>query len=637
MPASRLSSALSIVDDGAAVAAPEDRSYAHRIFWIAGYARSSDGARRVSEHLGAGWRVCELDADPSCDAPPTVEWLAARLLERIVALQPRGPYRLAGWASGGLLAYEVATQLAGRDETVAFLGIADASLSTADAAARRGHAADVPAGERLVELVAESNATGGVAARSRDMRRAEWLRLFDGEADGGQANGSQANGGGARAIDPRELIADAATSDFAEIASRCRDAGMLPPGLRGLSDAQLVRWLDRWAALDHAFAHYEPFSLSMPVHWFELRSAGAAAALPDRADGWAARLEPGEIRVVDVPARHASAGGAAAALGRAIAHALQDERRAAAGGGEQNAHPPEASYSPHLPIQRGAPGRRPVVLIPGAGDNVATFLPFTIAVEPGWPMHGLQPRGLDGVLAPYASVDAAATAYLPVVERLAADARAPVHLIGHSFGGWVAMEIACRLQAIGRPPASLTIVDTEAPASAGRLGRQYTFASVVWNLARALEQATGRPLGIEREALFRADRRGQWAMLHRGMVDARIIRSGAGLHDVRGIVRTYGTALRTAYRPADVYAGCATLVLAADGDDAERGFVPDDVLSGWRRFAPRMAMWRCPGNHYTMIRPPHVERFAQWWQQAVRGDGDPAAAAAGAALGLASN
>ncbi|WP_232443892.1 alpha/beta fold hydrolase [Burkholderia ubonensis] len=604
MSASRLSSALSIVDDGVAVAAPEDRSYAHRIFWIAGYARSSDGARRVSEHLGAGWRVCELDADPSCDAPSTVEWLAARLLERIVALQPRGPYRLAGWASGGLLAYEVATQLAGRDETVAFLGIADASLSTADAAARRGHAADVPAGERLVELVAESNATGGVAARSRDMWRAEWLRLFDGEADGGQANGSQANGGGARAIDPRELIADAATSDFAEIASRCRDAGLLPPGLRGLSDAQLLRWLDRWAALDHAFAHYEPFSLSMPVHWFELRSAGAAAA---------------------------------AALGRAIAHALQDERRAAAGGGEQNAHPPEAGYSPHLPIQRGAPGRRPVVLIPGAGDNVATFLPFTIAAEPGWPMHGLQPRGLDGVLAPYASVDAAATAYLPVVERLAADARAPVHLIGHSFGGWVAMEIACRLQAIGRPPASLTIVDTEAPASAGRLGRQYTFASVVWNLVRALEQATGRPLGIERDALFCADRRGQWAMLHRGMVDARIIRSGAGLHDVQGIVRTYGTALRTAYRPADVYAGCATLVLAADGDDAERGFVPDDVLSGWRRFAPRMAMWRCPGNHYTMIRPPHVERFAQWWQQAVRGDGDPAAAAAGAALGLASN
>ncbi|WP_244136518.1 alpha/beta fold hydrolase [Burkholderia sp. BCC0405] len=608
MSASRLSSGLSIVDDGAAVAAPEDRSYAHGVFWIAGYARLSDGARHVSEHLGAGWRVCELDADPagnpSLDMPPTVEWLATRLLERIVALQPRGPYRLAGWASGGLLAYEVATQLTGRDETVEFLGIADASLAAAAAAARPGQAADAAPGVRLVELVA----SGCGAAHARDLRRAEWLRLFDGEA------GAAA---GARAIDPRDLFEDAATSDFAGIASRCRDAGLLPAGLRGLSDAQLQRWLDRWAALDHAFAHYEPFSLPLPVHWFELRNAGAdAATLPDRADGWAARLEPGMCRVVDVPARHVAAGGVAPALGRAIAHALQCER---------HAQPLQTSYLPHLPIQRGTPGYPPVVLIPGAGDNVATFLPFAIAVERGWPMHGLQPRGLDGVLAPHASVAAAAAAYLPVVERLAADAREPVHLIGHSFGGWVAMEIACRLQAGGRPPASLTIVDTEAPASAGRLGRQYTFASVVWNLVHALEQATGRSLGIERDALFRADRRGQWAMLHRGMVDARIIRGGSGPRDVQGIVRTYGTALRTAYRPAGVYAGRATLVLAADCDDPARSFAPDDVLSGWRRFAPRMALWRCPGNHYTMIRPPYVERFAQWWQQAVRGGATGAA------------
>ncbi|WP_175873542.1 alpha/beta fold hydrolase [Burkholderia sp. BCC0397] len=624
MSASCWSSGGSIADDGAAAAAaaPEDRSSAHGVFLIAGYARLSDGARHVSEHLGAGWRLCELDADPAEETAPTVEWLATRLLERIVALQPRGPYRLAGWASGGLLAYEVATQLAGRDETVEFLGIADASLAAH--AARPGQAADVPPGVRLVELVA----SGGVATGARDLRRVEWLQLFDGEA-----------GGGARAVDPRDLFEGAATLDLAAIASRCRDAGLLPSALRGLNDVQLQRWLDRWAALDHAFAHYEPFSLPLPVHWFELRSAGAdAATLPARADGWAARLEPGVCRVVDVPARYPAAGGVAPALGRAIAHALQDARAAAAeGGGERTSHAPQTSHLPHLPIQRGTPGYAPVVLIPGAGDNVATFLPFTIAVERGWPMHGLQPRGLDGVLAPHVNVAATAAAYLPVVERLAADAREPVHLIGHSFGGWVALEIACRLQALGRSPASLTIVDTEAPASAGRLGRQYTFASVVWNLVHALEQATGRPLGIERDALFRADRRGQWAMLHRGMVDARIIRGGSGPRDVQGIVRTYGTALRTAYRPADVYAGRATLVLAADCDDPARSLAPDDVLSGWRRFAPRMALWRCPGNHYTMIRPPSVEHFAQWWQQTVRGEIAEAEAAAGPAHDLASN
>ncbi|EGH09032.1 non-ribosomal peptide synthetase SyfB, partial [Pseudomonas amygdali pv. morsprunorum str. M302280] len=52
----------------------------------------------------------------------TLECLAARLVERIRQVQPRGPYRLAGWSFGGVLAYEVATQLLGMDEAVTFLG-----------------------------------------------------------------------------------------------------------------------------------------------------------------------------------------------------------------------------------------------------------------------------------------------------------------------------------------------------------------------------------------------------------------------------------------------------------------------------------------------------------------------------------
>ncbi|MEX5585754.1 thioesterase domain-containing protein, partial [Pseudomonas lurida] len=36
-----------------------------------------------------------------------------------------GPYRVAGWSFGGVLAYEVAMQLLGLDESVAFLGLID--------------------------------------------------------------------------------------------------------------------------------------------------------------------------------------------------------------------------------------------------------------------------------------------------------------------------------------------------------------------------------------------------------------------------------------------------------------------------------------------------------------------------------
>lgn len=57
----------------------------------------------------------------------SLEELAAAHIEEIVALEPHGPYRLAGWSFGGALAFEVARQLRTRGERVGFLGLIDAN------------------------------------------------------------------------------------------------------------------------------------------------------------------------------------------------------------------------------------------------------------------------------------------------------------------------------------------------------------------------------------------------------------------------------------------------------------------------------------------------------------------------------
>jgi thioesterase domain-containing protein len=59
----------------------------------------------------------------------SIERLAAHHIETMRRLQPRGPYRLIGHALGGLVAYEIATQLIGEDEQVEFLGIIDTHRS----------------------------------------------------------------------------------------------------------------------------------------------------------------------------------------------------------------------------------------------------------------------------------------------------------------------------------------------------------------------------------------------------------------------------------------------------------------------------------------------------------------------------
>ncbi|MCW6009345.1 KR domain-containing protein, partial [Micromonospora sp. CPCC 205371] len=57
-----------------------------------------------------------------------VEERAARYLELLAAAQPVGPYRLGGWSFGGVLAFEMARQLAAAGERVELLGLIDAGL-----------------------------------------------------------------------------------------------------------------------------------------------------------------------------------------------------------------------------------------------------------------------------------------------------------------------------------------------------------------------------------------------------------------------------------------------------------------------------------------------------------------------------
>jgi thioesterase domain-containing protein len=80
--------------------------------------------------------AARLDADqpvyglrsPEADgavATLTVEELATKYIRDIRAVQPHGPYHLAGASFGGLVAYEMTTQLAARGEKVALLALFD--------------------------------------------------------------------------------------------------------------------------------------------------------------------------------------------------------------------------------------------------------------------------------------------------------------------------------------------------------------------------------------------------------------------------------------------------------------------------------------------------------------------------------
>jgi thioesterase domain-containing protein len=63
---------------------------------------------------------------------PSVEEMAACNLEALCSAQPKGPYFLGGWSAGGLVAYEMARQLAGRGQEVALLALFDTAVPDPD-------------------------------------------------------------------------------------------------------------------------------------------------------------------------------------------------------------------------------------------------------------------------------------------------------------------------------------------------------------------------------------------------------------------------------------------------------------------------------------------------------------------------
>jgi amino acid adenylation domain-containing protein len=83
---------------------------------------------RLSHHLGQNQPVYALQSqglDGKKEPLITVEDMASHYLQEIQTIQPQGPYFLAGFSFGGVIAYEIAQQLSTQGQSVDFLAMLD--------------------------------------------------------------------------------------------------------------------------------------------------------------------------------------------------------------------------------------------------------------------------------------------------------------------------------------------------------------------------------------------------------------------------------------------------------------------------------------------------------------------------------
>ncbi len=247
----------------------------------------------------------------------------------------------------------------------------------------------------------------------------------------------------------------------------------------------------------------------------------------------------------------------------------------------------------------------PFFLMHPAGGTVFRYEQLLHHMDPEQPVFGLQARGVDDDGDPCMRVDEMAQLYLDAI--FAVQRRGPYRLAGWSFGGYVAFEMACRLERQGEKVDVLALIDTHAPGY-----RREREDGEVRNLVRL-----GQRLGLDLIAQELRDLGPEQLLPHVAKMAEKVglpAREHA-LKSVARLMQVYRSNTKAAqeYIPSGTYSGRINLLSAAEGlPAAEARPVSDVAGQGWNRFtAKQVEVQVVPGKHSTIIDGPQAAYVAE--------------------------
>jgi thioesterase domain-containing protein len=272
--------------------------------------------------------------------------------------------------------------------------------------------------------------------------------------------------------------------------------------------------------------------------------------------------------------------------------------------------PSRADHNFLFTIQTGDPNEVPIVCVPGAGDNVASFLDLAAKLGDRQPVYSIQPRGYFANQIPHSTVRAASKAYIrELEEHLHSNS---VDLVGHSYGGWIAFEMSLQLSRGHKKVRSLSLLDSKPPCEDNGGIQELSRTDVLMKMVAAFQMSMKSDIDLCRGTFEGLDQSQQLRILHGELVKKKIypIRSNASV--LVGPFRAFAAALRSAYVPSSAYEGETRLFIAANRktSESETARSWSGIRDGWIRWAPRLRVLNAPGNHVTMLKSPQVNVIA---------------------------
>jgi amino acid adenylation domain-containing protein/non-ribosomal peptide synthase protein (TIGR01720 family) len=255
-------------------------------------------------------------------------------------------------------------------------------------------------------------------------------------------------------------------------------------------------------------------------------------------------------------------------------------------------------------IQSGGADRLPFFCVHPAGGDILGFQALAKALGREVPFYGVQSAGRIVGSTTQASLEEMAEFYLREVRAI--EPEGPYLLGGHSLGAVVAFEMVRQLETEGAKVGLLAVLDGELRIESAMLDT-LLLVSDIFELGLSRQELSSVPDSEMMEYLLRKARK-KFARVLEIAFDLDILPRGFRTRDAELFLSRIAANIdrAVAYRP-EVISAPITLFTASE---ATPNVAPVDVRKWQAHTRGGVCVIPAPGNHMTLMKPPHVRTLA---------------------------
>ncbi|WP_425336881.1 alpha/beta fold hydrolase [Xenorhabdus griffiniae] len=259
----------------------------------------------------------------------------------------------------------------------------------------------------------------------------------------------------------------------------------------------------------------------------------------------------------------------------------------------------------------------PLFFAPGAGGHVLYLRELATALEGAYSVWGMQSPELDGRSDPpsYLEVnglEAMASVMIDFLKKV--QPNGPYYLAGHSFGGWLAFEMARQLVQQGESIGLLALVDSESPPEGLTQRRESEWSNSRWlaEFGNVLAALAGAEENFTEEQFQFMTEEEQFDNLRLRLIEEELLPPQLESKEIAAYLHVFKTQSLATYQPQERYSGRLHLFLASDNQEYEEQHISaESIIDGWKtRVTGEVISETLSGDHITIMRQPFVQGLA---------------------------